>query len=224
VQAELTRAARTKIEFAPDQVALAEVRVTLRDVLRILTKVYQEHYHGDEFEVADFREMVLLSGQDELTATGLATPPSESILREQYEPMELDVPPWAATTLTATGSYQPGEGESADRAAQADAARLDGIARLNAQIEKLVIQKGVTVAEFLGYHQDLKDDVALFLSGTHVVAAPTTTATDALEVKVELPLRRLWEIARRDMKLEEVEPPATGPRTPATAPAGATER
>jgi hypothetical protein len=214
VQAELQRAAKAKVEFAPDQVAVVEVRVTMRDLLRILTRVFQEYYHGSEFAVADFREMVLLAGQDDVVAAGLAPPPSESILRGRYEPIELDVPDWAASTLAATGRYVPGDGESPEPAALATAARLDGAAQLGRQIEQLVLQKGVIVAEFLGYHQGLKNDVALFLTGTRVVSEPAELPGGGMEVKVELPLRRLWEIVRRDMKSEEVEPPPA----PASAP------
>jgi hypothetical protein len=206
VQAELQRAAKVKVDFAPDQVAVVEVRVGMRDLLRILTRVFQEHYHGDEFEVADFREMVLLAGQDDVVADGLATPPSDSILHARYEPIELDVPDWAGKALTVAGRFVPEEGESEDPAAQAAAARLDGIAQLGRQIEQLVIQRAVTVGEFLGYHQELKDDVALFLTGARAVSLPAGVPGGGVEVKIELPLRRLWDIVRRDMKVEEVEP------------------
>lgn len=224
VQAELQRAAKVKVEFAPDQVAVVEVRIALRDLLRILTRVYQEAYHGGDFEAADFREMVLLAGQDELAATGLATPPSDAALRSRYTPIELNVPAWAATALSAMGRFELGDGETAEPAAQVQAARLDGIARLGEQIEKLVIQKDVKVAEFLGYHQELKDDVALFLNSARVVTAPVALPAGGVEVKVELPLRRLWEIVRRGMKLEEVEPPPAASDATATAPASPKER
>jgi hypothetical protein len=227
VLAELQRAAKVKVDFAPDQVAVVEVRLGMRDLLRILTKVFQEHYHGDEFEAADFREMVLLAGQQDVVASGLATPPSESILRGRYEPIELDVPDWAAKTLSTTGRFAPGDGESPDAAALATAARLDGVAQLGRQLEQLVIQKTVTVAEFLGYHQGLKDDVALFLTGTRAISSPVALPGGGTAVKVELPLRRLWDIVRRDMKVEEVEPPPVGQGRsgePATASAPERER
>lgn len=215
VQAELQRAARAKADFAADQVAVVEVRIDLRELLRILTRVHQEHYRGQDFAAADFRQMTLLAGRDELVATGLAAPPSATGGRGRYEPIEFNVPAWAATSLSAVGRYEPAADETADAAAQAAAARLDGIAQLDRQIAALVIQQPVTLAEYLGYHQDLKDDVALFLSGARVVAAPETTSTGGVEVRVELPLRRLWEIVRRDMKLEEMEPPASAPAAPA---------
>ena len=54
-------------------------------------------------------------------------------------------------------------------------------------------------------------------TGSARVTAMTTRTTGAVEVKVELPLRRLWEILRRSMKVEEVEPPAAK-GAPAKAP------
>ena len=221
VQAELQRAAKVKAEFAPDQVAVVEVRITLRDLLRILTRAQQELYRGDEFEAADFRQMALLAGQEDLTGTGLATPPAAARLRTRYEPIEYDVPDWAASTLTAIGRFAPPDGEAPDSAAQRDAARLDGIDQLSKQIGLLVIRNGVTISEYLAYHQDLKDDVTLFLSGARLVAQSAPQPDGGASVKVELPLRRLWEIVRRSMKLEEVEPPpaatpaATAPSNPA---------
>jgi len=224
VRAEVQRAATVKFDFAPDQVAVAEARLSMRDLLRILTRVHQEQYRGDDFAAADFREMALLPGKEGLTGTGLATPPTGAILRTSYTPIEYNAPQWASTTLTAVGRHAPGDAESSDAAARREAARLDGIDRLRAQVERLVIQKSVTVAEFLGYHQDLKDDVTLFLSAARMTGPPKTRPDGAVEVEVSLPLRRLWEIIRRKMTLEEVEPPADGtPTTAATAPSGKKE-
>jgi hypothetical protein len=120
----------------------------------------------------------------------------------------------------AVGHFEPVEGQSPDAATQYQAARLDALDQLRRKVEALVIQQNVSVAEFVGYHQDLKDDVVLFLSGARVIRRQVRPDGGA-EVEVELPLRRLWEIVRRDMKLEEVEPAetATGPASPATLPA-----
>lgn len=224
VQAELQRAAKVKVDFAPDQVATAEARVSFRDLLRILTRVHQELYRGDDFEAADFREMALLAGQEDLVVTGLGTPPSHTFLNQRFTPVEYDVPDWANKTLSDVGRYHPAEGETSDEVARREAARLDAVARLARQVEQLVIQRDVTVAEFLGYHQELKDDVALFLSGTRVVSQPSSLRDGGVEVKVELPLRRLWDIVRRAMKREEVEPPESGTPEQHPSPPGAAKR
>ena len=180
---------KAKLTFEPDQVAVAEVQLSMRELLRIVTRAQQEHYRGTEFEAADFREMALLGGKDDLVGTGLATPPVHTLQRTRYAPIEHNAPEWVGTTLTATGRYEPADGDAPDDAAAREAARLDGVLRLSKQIEALVIQKNVTVAEFLSYYQDLKDDVALYLSGALLVAAPTSQPAGGVEVKVRLPLR-----------------------------------
>ena len=224
VQNEMQKAAKVKVAFDPDQVAVAEVHLSMRDLLRILTRAHQEQYHGGEFEAADFREMTLLAGKDDLLGAGLAIPPAHTLLRSRQAMIEYNAPEWADKTLAANGRFEPADGESPDEAAVREAARLDAVTRLKKQIEALVIQKNVTVADFLSYYQDLKDDVALFLSSARVVAPPTSQPAGGVEVEVELPLRRLWEIVRREMKSEEVEPPEApaeeaAPEAPATAPA-----
>lgn len=218
VRAELERAATARVELAADQLAVVEVRINLRELLRIVTRVHQEHYRGSDFEAADFRQMVLLAGREEVAAIGLAPPPARTVLTTRYEPLELDVPPWAGATLSAVGRYEPTDNESPDEATRREAARLDALDRLYAQMARLIVQDDVTVGAFLSYHSHLKSDVALFLSGARPAGRPVPKPDGATELKVELPLRRLWEILRRAMTVEEVEPPATTPSTrPATA-------
>lgn len=217
VRAELERAATARVELAADQLAVVEARISLRELLRIVTRVHQEHYRGSDFEAADFRQMVLLAGREEISAIGLAPPPARTILTTRYEPLELDVPPWAGATLTAVGRYEPTDNESPDEATRREVARLDALDRLYAQMTKLVVKDEVTVGAFLSYHSHLKSDVALFLSGARPAGRPVTKPDGTTELKVELPLRRLWEILRRAMTLEEVEPPPTSSTRPAAA-------
>lgn len=54
------REAAARIEFEPDQIASARVRIGVREVVRILLRVHEELYDGAEFEAADFREIPLL--------------------------------------------------------------------------------------------------------------------------------------------------------------------
>lgn len=213
VVAALESEARVEVTFEPDQIAVAAARIGIRDLLRILTRVHAEHYRGDEFMAADFRQMVLLAGRDELVAEGLAPPPPDSRLRDRFTTIEYNRPPWAAEVARATGRYEPAEVDPLSAAARADAARLDAVDALRLRVEQLAIQDTVTVTDFVGYHQDLKHDVVLFLSGARVTAPPRTSADGIVTVAVELPLQRLWEIVRRRMVLEEVTP-STAPAAP----------
>lgn len=217
IKAEVERTAEVRVTFEPDQIAVADARISMRDLLRILQRVHQEHYEGQDFQVADFREMTLLAGRKELAGTGLATPPRQMLLGTRYETIEQDAPRWANQMLRVAGRYEANDAESPEKAAKIEAARLDGVDKLRQKIEKLVIQRNVTVAEFIGYHQGLKPDIALFLGGARPTGSPAELTDGSVELDVELPLQRLWEIVRREMKLVEMEPQ----NNPAAPPAGA---
>lgn len=199
-----------RVDCAPDQLAVATVRFPARQLPRILMRICEDHYHGDEFSVADFRALAMRLDRDEFTATGLAAPPPESRLRDPYTLVEHNPPPWAGQTLTATGRYEPATGESLTSAGLAEAARLDGIDRLRLRVETLVIQDHITVGDFLAYQQELKPDVVRWLSGAHPVARARPLPGGGIELDIEVPLRRLWEILRRKMKLEDIDPPEPG--------------
>jgi hypothetical protein len=198
-------AATILVENAPDQVAAAEARLGMRELIRILTDVHQEHYRGDLFHAPDFREMALSAKQSELRAEGLATPPDRYHLREPYELIELDTPPWAATTLAATGTCDPLDTEAFPREVRLELARFNGMNELRKKVEALVVKDDVTVEQFLGYHRDLNDDVVIFLSGARLVGQPHTEPDGTLHVHVELPLERLWKIVRHGMQQVEAD-------------------
>ncbi|MFH1747750.1 MAG: hypothetical protein ABIG44_12000 [Planctomycetota bacterium] len=206
------RVAEVNISLELDQVAVGTARISMLELIRILTEVHQKHYQGDLFHVADFRGMALLSGVTEITATGLAIPPTSAILRTRYQTIELDAPTWITQRIQARGRFEPHDAHPLNEADQIEAARLDGIDRLRQQVEALIIKDNVTVEQFLGYHDELKDDVIIFLGSTRL-AGPAKTTAGILEVPIELPLRRLWWILRRGMERIEVDLPAEPPTT-----------
>ncbi|MFQ5807373.1 MAG: hypothetical protein ACE5I3_13075 [Phycisphaerae bacterium] len=211
----VTDAASTVVENALDQVAVAQARLGMTELIHILTDVHQKHYHGDLFHAPDFREMALSARQSELRAQGLATPPNRYRQREPYVLIELDTPPWAATSLGATGRYDPNDDEDFSREVRRELARFDGMDALRKKVEALLIKDRVTVEQLLGYRRELKDDVVIFLSRARVVGRPHTEPDGTLTVRVELPLERLWKIVRRGMQRVEVDPSedeATGNR------------
>ena len=208
------RSAAVIVEFELDQVAVAEARIGIVKLIRILTDVHRQYYRGELFHAADFRDMALHTSGEFISAKGLAVPPSHLVLHARYQPIELDAPDWVTTTLTAVGRYEPDDEIPLAADAQPEAARLDGINRLRQQAEALVIQKEVTVETFLGYHDELKDDVIIFLSGARTAGPPRKGEDGSVEVPVELPLRRLWMIVRRGMRAIEIEVPAAGEEKP----------
>ena len=213
------RSAEVHAEFELDQVAVAEARIGIIQLIRILTDVHREYYRGELFHAADFRDMALHTSGEFISATGLAVPPSHMVLQARYQPIELDAPEWATTSLAAVGHYEPDDEIPLAADAKPEAARLDGIDRLRQLVEALVIQKDVTVEQFLGYHDELKDDVIIFLSGTRTAGPPRKLEDGGVAMPVELSLRRLWLIVRRGMRAVEVDVPEE-----AAQPAGGKEK
>lgn len=202
------RAARTVVRADPDQVVVATASLNVTEMIRILTEVHADVYRGELFHAADFREMALLAPVKELQATGLGVPPRSTRIKPTYEPIELDVPEWADGALSAIGRYEPrDEDGELPEPIRAELARLDGMNALRVKVEALVIQRDVTVEQLLGHRQALKPDVVTFLTGTRAAPTGRATADGAYEVRVELPLRRLWLIVRRGMTVVEVDPP-----------------
>jgi len=207
VYSAVTDVATVVVEPALDQVAVARARLGMTELIRILTEVHQKHYRGDLFHAPDFREMALSARQSELRAEGLATPPNRYRLHEPYQLVELDTPPWATTTLRATGRYDPLDTDDFADDVRLELARFDGMNELRQQVEALVIQDRVTVEQLLGYRRQLKDDVVVFLSGARVAGQKQTEPDGTLTVRIELPLQRLWKIVRRGLQRVEVDPP-----------------
>ncbi len=219
VESDLEKTGKLTLDLAGDQIAVAELRISINDLIRILSDVHARLYRGDEIRPADFREMALLSSTAELAAAGLAGPPGRTILKNRFAELELDAPDWVNRTISAVGRFDAPDGDRTTPDERVELARIDGISRLREQVEALRVQGDVSVAAMLGYKPELKDDVVLFLSGARTAGRPQRRADGGVDVTVELRLRRLWEILRRGMTRVEVDPPTAS--APATAPSAA---
>jgi len=197
-------AASMRVDFAPDQVAVAEARIGLADLIRILMDVHARLYRGDLFHAADFRGLTLSTPQAELTAAGFATAPARYRLASPVARLEAGAPAWASAGLAALGSFVPGEAGDLPLELRVELARLDGLEGLRRQIERLVVRRDVTVGQLLEHRSELKPDLATFLTGARAVHELESTADATGELRMELPLRRLWLILRGTVK--EIEP------------------
>lgn len=219
VAEQVRAAAHVALSAELDQVVVAEARLPLADLIRILSDTHARLYTGGLFHAADFREMALNVRQRELRAVGLAPPPDRYLLRNEHELIELDQPAWAVQGLEGQGRYQPREGVDLATEVTAEIARLEGLDGLRRRVEELQIAEGLTVERLLGLRAELKDDVIVFLSGARIAAPASVAADGAVSVKLELPLWRLWRIVRRGMEEVEVDPPTPqSTSAPATAP------
>lgn len=193
VREALERAVRVKLNFAVDQVACAGASIDMPELIRILTRVCAEHYHGQRFQSPAFREMVLSAPGRTLSATGLAVAPERYRTQAPTRPSNRTPPRWAARTLRATGRYVPAPGDGFVEPIRIALARLDATARLDARVRELELDERTTVAALLDAHNRLEDDLALLLSGARVTDIEHDQS-GAVTVHLELPLMRLWQI------------------------------
>jgi hypothetical protein len=221
VQARLRDAVRRtadlRVTLESDQTAVARVTLEARQLLDLLIAAHTQHAAADQTIFADLRHMILAADRERFAATGLATPPLAARQANRYQPIERNAPDWIDAPLTATGRFMPPAGFPADAALRHERARIAAFAPLRVAAERLLLPGDVPVADFLAYHQDLKDDVALWLSGARPAGPLREVDGGVLELPVELPPRRLWEILCRRMILEEIDPPERSP-TPAPNP------
>ncbi|MGE0481923.1 MAG: hypothetical protein AB7Q17_15790 [Phycisphaerae bacterium] len=218
VRAAIEKTATKQVDFAPDQVAVAEASLGITDLMRILSTACEQQYQGESFRAADFREMTLINEHVELRGIGLASPPPQYRMTPEFQLIELDAPGWIHTTADAVGRFDATDDPSLDTNGRIQAARWTALDGLRRNIEALAVRKDVTLEQFLAMRPELKDDVVVFLSGARLVNAPKAGPEDIVEARVELPLAKLWDIVRRGMRTIEVEPAELATTRPATEP------
>lgn len=214
VVAAIEKNAKIKVTHGADQICQAEARIETVDVLRIMNDVFSTIYRGDDFQAADFREMAISAPRVAVVGIGLAVAPERHRLANPYPQIELDAPTWIEKKIEATGRFERTEAGAISPAAATERARLSAADQLRTSVGNLAIRKDLSVGSLLMYRPQLKDDVALFLSGARVAAVSRGESEDSLTVKVELPLRRLWEILKRGLAPIETEPLSTQPADP----------
>lgn len=214
LQTAIEKSAKLKVSHGADQVCMAEARIETVELLRILNEVFTSTYHGTDFQASDFREMAISAPRGSVIGVGLAVAPDKYRLSSPYPTIELDAPSWIDKKIDATARFERTEPVQIEPATAMERARLLGVDQLRVRVADLAIRKDLSIATFLMYRPELKDDVTLFLSGARVVSATRNESEDAVTVKVELPLRRLWEIVKRGLTPIDADPAATQPADP----------
>lgn len=201
--AALERDADVTLQMEPDQVAVAEARIEVSRLIRLLMEVHRGHSPGTAFAASDFREMALHNEQRVLVARGLASPPAAQLSRFDGPEVERGAPAWAHETLETVGRDDYAAEDGRPQELRSAMARVDGIVRLRNQIEELPVRRGVSVGHLLERHPEWKQDVVVFLSGARRVGSPKSESDGRVVVYVELPLQRLWRIVRRGLSTLE---------------------
>lgn len=221
----LKKRAKVQVETAADGVAEARASLPVADLLHELLILQAQHPSVEGYAPADLRSMALLAERQELSAVGLAVPSAGMIQKPRFTLIEYDAPAWSTQTLTALGRFEPVDDERLPESTRIELARIDGMDKLRQKVEALVLPGNFALTDFLGYRQELKDDVVIFLSGARPVSKPRVALGGAVELDVELPLARLWQIVRRGSTLIDIDPAGGTPaHTPDGAPTSAPSR
>lgn len=197
VRRAVAQAAALEVQFAPDQVATSKAALPLAELIRILVETQRTHYQGEEFRTVDFREMSLFLEPGELTATGLAVPPTRCLVHWRPETPATDGPAWRGLRLDAVGRYEAAETqEKIEVARRVELARLAAIDDLRQQVDLLALPNGEPARTVLAAQPELENDLSIYLNGARIVQQTEPDADGSLEIRVELPLHRLWTLLR----------------------------
>lgn len=203
----LSDQAEVQIELVADQIAEASAAIGLAELVGLLIDAHTTHAPNSPLTPADFREMALRQGGGVLVGHGLAPPPERHRLKRPQIAVDIDPPRWVDDTLTVEHRYEvPIDDLTAERRTLVTAAFAFAVDALRQELEQLPLRPGVSVSEFLTSRRELKDDVVTLLAGTRLRHASVSDNNAVVRVTVALPLRRLWEIAKRGMEPVEVLP------------------
>lgn len=204
--------ARIQVTTGPDQVAVAVAHIGRTELIRILADAHPSLYHGDSLRVQDLHEMALAEGAGEIIATGLAAPPN-SLRLGWADRLDPDAPQWASQWLRVQGRYEPRPGEEFPPEMRIDLARADALDRLHREVGALTLPRGRSVDELLAGNRALLDDLTESVRTARDVAPVATTPEGGFEIRLELPLTRVWKVVRRATNPSESDlrplPPAS---------------
>jgi hypothetical protein len=203
---ELSAATAGDVSFSADQVAEAEVTLRVPELVGILISAHEHSAADTTVSAADFRQMALRARAELIQAAGLATPPEATRLERPPGVVDLDPPPWANETLTLSYTFVPAvERATLSGDELSEMAYFYAVDAMREKLLNLRVRPGVTLRDFLAARRNLKDDVVTLLSGVRLLE--TKEANGSVQVRVALPLARLWEIAKLGMTAEEVTQP-----------------
>ena len=181
----------------PDRVAEVDVVAMTADLIRVLKDI--RTLRGDEaWTDEQLDRLSIRLKEPRLTATGRGMPPASEIRPADAtvtRPKAL-LPDWAAETVEAQGEA-PFSPDAKDReearvlaARSAKARALDAVEK---KVDAVTLAGGVTVRQRAAKDSRFRRDLKTFLSSVRVVVSRPTEDGKGWEVRLRLPLLRLYE-------------------------------
>ncbi len=158
-------------------------------------------------ENAGPKEITLTKGAPaRVSAIGTGLVPSAPVMKRMGLKAPDQRPRWADQCLIVTGRAAIPRviaNRSSPLAASLNAAETDAKRRMEMRIASLPVRPGVTVGDVCGTDEpsldsepDIQRTVAEFLAGAHRVNRDATIEGGSVQVRLSLPLTRLWHIVR----------------------------
>ena len=181
----------------PDRVAEVDVVAMTADLIRVLKDI--RTLRGDEaWTDEQLDRLSIRLKEPRLTATGRGMPPASEIRPADAtvtRPKAL-LPDWAAETVEAQGEA-PFSPDAKDReearvlaARSAKARALDAVEK---KVDAVTLAGGVTVRHRAAKDSHFRRDLKTFLSSVRVAVSRPTEDAKGWEVRLRLPLLRLYE-------------------------------
>ncbi|MCZ6697361.1 MAG: hypothetical protein O7D94_00330, partial [Planctomycetota bacterium] len=153
------------------------------------------------------KEITLTKGAPaRVSAIGTGLVPSAPVMKRMGLNPPDQRPRWADQCLIVTGRAAVPRviaNRSSPLAASLNAAETDAKRRMEMRIASLPVRPGVTVGDVCGTDEpsldsepDIQRTVAEFLAGAHRVNRDATIEGGSVQVRLSLPLTRLWHIVR----------------------------
>ncbi len=205
----------SKPEWMPEQLCRLAVEVPITDLIARLIELRSAVNPPPRVSETDIRSIARFATKPSLRAVGYGMPPSSMLRSERYAVIDIDRPEWADAALTATSaSALPELTEPTPRDIEIaiQDARIASRLKLAKQVDVLMLPGGIQVRDFLRHHEALAEDILTFLASARATGEPVIDRRQKrVTVTMQLPLRRLWLIARPVIPSVEV---TTKPASP----------
>lgn len=216
----LERALLERIELEiverPSQVVEVRGSITLTMLGGVLAQLWQAERLSESAPIAalgvtigDLRSVSRRNPQTEIELTGFGLAASDARVQLPQLEQDLDPPSWAAQSLRGTGVVMRALHEPSISEGGLAEARGRAVADLAERTRALSVREGLSLSRLLAERTALKADIVIALHGAREVVVAVDESNQSARVVLELPLERVWRIARRGLIAIEVDQ-ATG--------------
>ncbi len=177
--------------------------VPVESVITTVKELHKRHYKGDKVTGMDIEKVTKELKTQKFQATGMGVPPAKD-LRAAASKLQVEMPDWAAETITAEGKGVPGEdkaGTPQGKLMAARAAELDAKRRLAEQVMGFKIDSKTTVRDFIAERDEINTRLNAYIVGSYV-RSTSYDSDGTATVVVEMPAMQVWEVVHTYIRMK----------------------